>query len=76
MYRAPHRIDPNEMESQRISMASATTSDNTQRKALYAQTIPLVYVVARRDFEGGDPEMDIKVTRNLAEAIESYNRLW
>ena len=75
MYNAPHRIDPNEMGSQRISMASATTSDNTQRKTLYAQTIPLVYVVARRYFEGGDPEMDVKVTRDLAEAIESYNRL-
>lgn len=74
-HRQPHKISIEEMEPQTLVMASADTADGTQRKRLYARSIPLEYVVARRYFEGGDPEQEIKVTTNLQEAIESYNRL-
>ena len=72
----PHRIDAANLTTQRLQMASATTADLTQRKSLWAESIPLQYVVTRRYFEGGDQEeKTVKVTTDLAEAVRSYNLL-
>lgn len=71
----PHRIDLAALTTQRLQMASATTADQTQRKSLWAESIPLQYVVTRRYFEGDKEEETVKVTTDLAEAVESYNRL-
>ena len=74
MYGRQH-IGPNDMGMQQVSMASGSTKDGTQHKRLNGQVLPFAYIVTQRPVNNPEGEVDVIVTKDIAEAIKAYNDL-